>query len=184
MILDKIYDNVFPLQLLKGKNLDEIYEPARTVNGKPSYEAEMMWQTFQNCKQKLANPELDAAERKALEFYIEQIRSITPCADENRFKKPYKGIGGSGDSEIIKPYVVRDHTTNAPILKPDGSLLTIKCCFQDVARYLHTIKSQKAESLNRIDGVHALNAIDQLNYQKPTPYASLYRNLSKDTFSK
>ncbi|MBQ7284963.1 MAG: hypothetical protein IJW72_01755 [Alphaproteobacteria bacterium] len=161
------------------------YQPCKTVNGKPSYEAEKLWETYHFCKQTLANPNLDSAERKALEFYVEQMRGITPCADEHKFRKPCKGIGGSGDSEIIKPYVVRDHSTNAPKLRHDGSLVTIQCKFQDVVRYLYTIKSQKAESLNFVDGVRALSIIDQMQYQKPDPYAYAYSSFSKGaTYSK
>lgn len=155
------------------------YEPLKTVNGKPSYEAEMLWETYHFCKQTLANPQLDSAERKTLEFYVEQIRSIRPCADENKFRKPGKGIGGSGDTEIIKPYVVRDRDTNQPLLQKDGSPLTIQCCFRDVVRYLSTIKSQKAESLNMVDGVRALSAIDQLKYQKTDPYAYAWNYMQK-----
>ncbi|MBQ8661567.1 MAG: hypothetical protein IJ482_04500 [Alphaproteobacteria bacterium] len=164
--------------------LNDSYEPAKTVNGKPSFEAEMLWDTFRFCKQQLAGGQLDDAERKALEFYVEQMRDIHPCADENKFKKPGRGIGGTGDSEIIKPYVVRDHQTNKPLLRHDGSPLTIKCRFRDVVRYLYTIKSQKSESLNMIDGVRALSVTDQLRYQKPDPYAYAYRSITKDSFSK
>lgn len=165
--------------------MSDTYEPARTANGKPSYEAEMLWDTYHSCKEKLANPQLDQAERKALEFYVEQIRGIQPCADENKFHKPGRGIGGTGDTEIIKPYVVRDHKTSRPLLRHDGSPLTIQCRFRDVARYLYTIKSQKAESLNMVDGVRALSVTDQLQYQKADPYAYAYRNLSKgSSFSK
>lgn len=67
--------------------LNDSYEPAKTVNGKPSFEAEMLWDTFRFCKQQLAGGQLDDAERKALEFYVEQMRDIHPCADENKFKK-------------------------------------------------------------------------------------------------
>lgn len=166
-------------------SLNDTYEPSKTVNGKASYEAEMLWDTFQFCKQKLSDNKLDIAERKALEFYVQEIRSIHPCANEDKFKKPGKCIGGTGDSEIIKPYVVRDHQTNNPILKSDGSVLTISCRFRDVARYLYCIKSQKAESLNLVDGVRAISISDQLHYQKPDPFAYAYQNLTKkSSFSK
>lgn len=165
--------------------MEDTYEPAQTINGKPSYEAELLWQTFQFCKHKLANADLDKNERKALNFYVEQLHKIIPCPDEDRFKKPGKGIGGYGDSEIIMPYVVRDHQTHKPLLKSDGSLLTIQCRFHDVSRYLFSIKTQRAESLNIIDGVHALSAADQRLYQKPDPYSlSLRSNASKSALTK
>lgn len=41
-------------------------------------------------------------------FYLAEIKQITPCDDEHKFRKFAKGIGGSGDTEVIKPYVVRN----------------------------------------------------------------------------
>lgn len=153
--------------------------PADTVLGKPSYEAKKLRLTFISCKQKLANPKLDEAERKALNFYIEQMRTIHPIADENKFRKWRKGVGGSGDTEIIKPYVVRDHTTHRPLLNPDGSVKTIPCIFENVTCYLDTINSQKASSLRRVDGVRAVSPIDQITYGAPNPYAYAYADAIK-----
>lgn len=150
--------------------------PQDTVNGKPSYEAQELRKAYISCQEKLANKDLDILERKAQEFYLEQLKQIQPCADENKFHKPGKGIGGSGDTEIIKPYIVRDRKTQKPLVGADNKLVIIDCIFKDTVRYLSTIQSGRAESLRRIDGVRPLHERDK-KYVEPDPYAFTFNNL-------
>ena len=103
--------------------------PEDTVGGKPSYEAQKLRETFIFCKQLLANPKIDDGEKKTMEFYLEQLKEIKPCADENKFRRPCKGIGGTGDTQVFKPYVVRDRQTKKPLLDAQGNLVVIKCVF-------------------------------------------------------
>lgn len=140
-----------------------------------SYEARKLKETYIACKEKLANKSLDKSERKALEFYVEQLKKVHPCADENKFQKFGRGIGGSGDTEVVKPYVVRDRKSKKPLLNEAGELVVINCVFEDLARYLDTIKSGRAESLRRSDGVRPLRAADE-KYAEPDPYAYAFHN--------
>ncbi len=144
--------------------------PSGTVNGRHSTEAEAIRHTYIACKQKLANPNLEPSEQAALNFYCAQLINLTPCADEDKGNKFYKGFGGYGDSEIIKPYVLRDTKTNKPLLNSDNTSKTILCRFRDLYRYMYTINSQKAESLNYVDGVRALSELDQMRYEIKPPY--------------
>ena len=106
-----------------------------------------------------------------------ELKQITPCADKNLFHKFAMGIGGSGDTEVIKPYVVRNRQTKKPLQKADGNLVVIKCVFTDVDRYLTTIMSGKAETLHYSDGVRALNDADQQKYEAPDPYAYAFKSI-------
>ncbi len=146
--------------------------PSGDVKGRPSAEAEELRATYINCKQKLANPKLDPSERATLDFYCQQLLTLAPCADDDKGSKFHKGFGGSGDQEIIKPYVLRDAQTNKAILNDDGTPKTIMCRFRDLYRYMHTIRSQKAESLNHTDGVRAISPLDQMHYEIKSPYFS------------
>lgn len=148
--------------------------PEATVNGKASYEAQELRKAYISCKEKLANKDLDLVERQALEFYVEQLKNIHPCADENKFRKPGKGIGGSGDTEVIKPYVVRDRKTKKTLVKSNGQLVVIDCIFSDIARYLNTITTGRAESLRRVDGVRPLHFSDN-KYAEADPYAYAFK---------
>ena len=144
-----------------------------TVNGKPSYEAEELRKTYISCQEKLANKDLDILERKAQEFYLEQLKYIYPCADEHKFYKPGKGIGGLGDTEIIKPYIVRDRKTQKPLVGVDNKLVIIDCIFKDTVRYLSAIQSGRAESLRRIDGVRPLHERDK-KYAQTDSYTLIF----------
>ena len=152
--------------------------PEDTVGGKPSYEAQKLRETFIFCKQLLANPKIDDGEKKTMEFYLECLKEITPCADENKFRRPHKGIGGTGDTQVFKPYVVRDRKTKKPLLNTKGNLVVIKCVFTDLVRYLDTIKSCRAESLRMVDGVWPLHEEDK-KYAEPDPYAHAYEEVHK-----
>lgn len=153
--------------------------PEDTVGGKPSYEAQKLRETFIFCKQLLANPKIDDGEKKTMEFYLECLKEITPCADENKFRRPHKGIGGTGDTQVFKPYVVREHGTKQPLLNKKGELVVIECVFTDLVRYLDTIKSCRAESLRMVDGVWPLHEEDK-KYAAPDPYAYLYDNMRQN----
>lgn len=149
--------------------------PEEISKYKDGYEARKLKETYIACKEKLANKSLDKSERKALEFYVEQLKKVHPCADENKFQKFGRGIGGSGDTEVVKPYVVRDRKSKKPLLNEAGELIIINCVFEDLARYLDTIKSGRAESLRRSDGVRPLRAADE-KYAEPDPYAYAFHN--------
>lgn len=140
-----------------------------------NYEAKRLNDAISYCQKRIAASDVDALEKQAMAFYLNEIKQITPCADENKFRKFAKGIGGSGDTEVIKPYVVRNRQTNKPLQKSDGSLVVIKCVFTDVDRYLTTVMSCKAETLRRSDGVRAFNAEDQHKYEAPDPYAYAFQ---------
>ena len=140
-----------------------------------SYEAKKLSAAIEHCQSRLADENATALEKQAMAFYLAEIKQITPCDDEHKFRKFAKGIGGSGDTEVIKPYVVRNSKTNQPAQKPDGSLVVIKCVFTDVSRYLQTVMSEKAETLRSSDGVRALNDADQQKYAAPNPYAYAFQ---------
>lgn len=152
--------------------------PEATVGGKPSYEAQKLRETFIFCKHILADPKADDSEKRTMEFYLERLKEITPCADENKFRRPCKGIGGSGDTQVFKPYVVRDRKTKKPLINAKGDLVIIKCIFTDLVRYLDTIKSCRAESLRMVDGVWPLHEADK-KYAAPDPYAYAYEEMRK-----
>ena len=159
-----------------------IYEtPPADINGRPSAEAEAIHNTYITCKQKLANPKLTSGERATLDFYCKQLLTLVPCADADKGDKFYKGFGGYGDHEIIKPYVLRNAKTDEPIINSDGSPKTILCRFRDLHRYMYTINSQKAESLNYTDGVRALSELDQMRYEIKPTYFSI-NSKSKERF--
>lgn len=145
------------------------------MEGQQSYEAKKLNAAIEHCQSRIADDKVSTLEKQAMAFYLNEIKQITPCADENKFRKFAKGIGGSGDTEVIKPYVVRNRQTNKPLQKSDGSLVVIKCVFTDVDRYLTTVMSCKAETLRRSDGVRAFNAEDQHKYEAPDPYAYAFQ---------
>lgn len=153
--------------------------PPETSGGKPSYEARKLREAYIACKDVLNDPNADESEKKAMLFYLDQLKDVHPCADENKFVKFRKGIGGTGDTIVYKSYVVRDHKTKKPLLNEKGDLVIIKCAFKDLAGYLDTIKSRRAESLRRCDGVWPLSESDK-KYAAPDPYAYLYDNMRQN----
>ena len=88
-----------------------------------SYEAKKLNAAIEHCQSRIADDKVSTLEKQAMAFYLNEIKQITPCADENKFRKFAKGIGGSGDTEVIKPYVVRNRQTNKPLQKSDGSFI-------------------------------------------------------------
>jgi hypothetical protein len=145
-----------------------------------SYEAKKLNEAIESCQARIASADVDGVEKQAMAFYLTELKQITSCADKDRFRKFAMGIGGSGDTEVIKPYVVRNHQTNKPLQKSDGSLVVIKCVFTDVDRYLITVMSGKAETLRRSDGVWAFNDADQQKYAAPDPYAYAFQAAFND----
>ncbi len=145
------------------------------MQGQQSYEAKKLNAAIEHCQNRIADDTVPALEKQAMAFYLNEIKQITPCADENKFSKFAMGIGGAGDTEVIKPYVVRNPKTQLPAQKPDGNLVVIKCVFTDISRYLQTVMSEKAETLHRSDGVRALNDADQQKYEAPDPYAYAFQ---------
>lgn len=145
------------------------------MQGQQSYEAKKLNTAIERCQASIASADVDNVEKQAMAFYLNELKQIIPCADKDRFRKFAMGIGGSGDTEVIKPYVVRNRQTNKPLQKSDGSLVVIKCVFTDVDRYLTTVMSGKAETLHRSDGVRAFNAEDQRKYEAPDPYAYAFQ---------
>lgn len=140
-----------------------------------NYEAERLNDAIAYCQKRIAASDVDALEKQAMAFYLTELKQITPCADKNLFHKFAMGIGGSGDTEVIKPYVVRNRQTKKPLQKADGNLVVIKCVFTDVDRYLTTIMSGKAETLHYSDGVRALSDADQQKYAAPDSYAYAFQ---------
>ena len=143
-----------------------------------NYEAQEINRAITFCKLRLADQDHDTAESKALIFYLEQLQTLHPCADEDKGRRYGKSIGGYGDSEIIKPYVLRNPKNNQPILNHDGSVKTINCYFRNISLYCHTIISQKASKLNPIDGIRAVSEVDQMRYKVPDLYTLTSNNHS------
>ena len=129
------------------------------MNG--NYEASIINRAIVFCQTKIARPEISEAEKKAMSFYMEELQKISPCPDDQKFQKPYRRIGGHGDTEIIKPYVIRDRENN-PVLRPDGKLRTIDCIFKDLATYIHYIQNGKHASFGIQNGIRPLNPYDIL----------------------
>ena len=155
------------------------YIPDNTAaGGNPSYEAQKLRETYVFCRQALANTTLPESERKAMAFYVEELKTIKPQADKDRFRRPCKGIGGIGDTQVFKPYVMRDRKTKLPLLNEKGDLIVIKCVFSDMVRYFDTIKSRRAESLRHADGVWPMYEEDN-KYAEPNPYAYAYEKIYK-----
>lgn len=139
------------------------------------YEEKKIKEAAEYCERCLADDAVDPIEKQAMSLYLSEVKRITPCPDKERFRKFAMGIGGSGDTEVIKPYVVRDRKSNKPLQNADGSLVVIKCVFTDTLRYLKTVTDQKAETLRSSDGVRAFNAEDQHKYAAPDPYAFAFQ---------
>ncbi len=146
-----------------------------------SYEAQKLQQTKEKILKILSNPDIHPLEKKAMQFYLKDLQDKHPVSDTQKFSKPEKGIGGTGDEEIRASYVVRDHKTNRPLLKND-ELVIIPCVFSSFSKYLDIISSGKADSL-RLQagkGAYPLNSSDQ-KYVKPNEYAYAIEAMLKDS---
>ena len=145
-----------------------------------SYEAIKLQKTKQKILNKLSEPNINTLEKMAMQFYLKDLQIKHPAADCQKFSKPEKGIGGTGDEQIRAMYVVRDHQTNLPLIR-QGKLLIIPCVFSSFEKYLDIISSGRADSLrmyaNR--GAHPANPEDQ-KYVKPYEYAYAVEAVLKD----
>lgn len=89
--------------------------------------------TIELLKRQLKNPELTTLEKKAKEFYIEELSIMIPCPDEEIFKKPCANIRSrtvpgrsdrpGGFSKIYPPFARRAADDRCKRKNPDATLL-------------------------------------------------------------
>ena len=89
--------------------------------------------------------EKNLAEKQALLFYIDELKKLIPCPEDEQFRKPGRGIGGSGDKIVFQKLVCRDNE-GKPIF--DNNKPKVKTCvFDNISTYIdfvsNGIKPQK-----------------------------------------
>ena len=132
-----------------------------------NYEAILINKAIFFCQSKIDNPQTSEAEKDAMKFYIKELKEISPCPDSQKFRKPHMRIGGYGDEEIIKSYVIRDNN-NEPITFSNGKLYTVKCTFKNVSTYIHYIQNGKQAKFSPQNGIQLLNPYDILGIKQYT----------------
>ena len=89
--------------------------------------------------------EKNLTEKQALLFYIDELKKLIPCPEDEQFRKPGRGIGGSGDKIVFQKLVCRDNE-GKPIF--DNNKPKVKTCvFDNISTYIdfvsNGIKPQK-----------------------------------------
>ena len=89
--------------------------------------------------------EKNLAEKQALLFYIDELKKLIPCPEDEQFRKPGRGIGGSGDKIVFQKLVCCDNE-GKPIF--DNNKPKVKTCvFDNISTYIdfvsNGIKPQK-----------------------------------------
>lgn len=98
--------------------------------------------TVQFLRQKLKSNTLSLDEKRVCLFYLNELKTLTCCPDEERFRPFHKCIGGTGDRMVFQKFVLRDKNNNI-CLNSDNSLKSIICGFQDFQTYLQYIRGEK-----------------------------------------
>ena len=107
-------------------------------------EAKLFNEGIATLRQRLKSEE-SLAEKQAVLFYIDELKKLVPCPEDEQFRKPGRGIGGSGDKIVFQKLVCRDNE-GKPIF--DNNKPKVKTCvFDNISTYIdfvsNGIKPQK-----------------------------------------
>lgn len=129
--------------------LDKIYTIFRYINNDTekamnSKEGILINKTIELLKRQLENPELTALEKKAKEFYIQELSVMIPCPDDEIFQKPCANIRGRTtpaevtDREVFQKFI-RLTSKGQPMANANGDVRPQLCYFKNFESYLKHI---------------------------------------------
>ncbi len=85
--------------------------------------------------------EKNLAEKQALLFYIDELKKLIPCPEDEQFRKPERGIGGSGDKIVFQKLICRN-SEGIPIF--DNNKPKVKTCvFDNIGTYIDFVSNNK-----------------------------------------
>lgn len=137
--------------------------------------------TIELLKRQLENPELTALERKAKEFYIEELSGIIPCPDKDIFQKPCANIRGRTvpanvtDREVFQKFI-RLSPDGQPITDANGKIQTSICYFKDFESYLEHITGKFKVCPQPYRLYEGMTQREYLEYYTPKKIYSSYRD--------
>lgn len=85
--------------------------------------------------------EQSIAEKQVLLFYIHELKKIVPCPEDEQFRKPGRGVGGSGDKIVFQKLVCRDNDGHPLYL--DKKLRLKTCVFDNLYTYVDFVSKNK-----------------------------------------
>ena len=85
--------------------------------------------------------EQSIAEKQVLLFYINELKKIIPCPENEQFRKPGRGIGGSDDKIVFQKLVCRDNEGKP--LYADKKLRLKTCVFDNLYTYVDFVSNNK-----------------------------------------
>lgn len=146
-----------------------------------SKEGILINKTIELLKRQLKNPQLTVLEKKAKEFYIEELSAMFPCPDEEIFKKPCANIRGRTvpadvtDREVFQKFI-RLSPDGQPITDAKGEIQTPLCYFKDFESYLEHITGRFKVSPQPCRLYEGMTQQEYLEYYTPKNIYSPYRD--------
>lgn len=103
-------------------------------------EARLLNSSIHSLRLKLMS-EQNIAEKQVLLFYINELKKIIPCPEDEQFRKPGRGIGGSDDKIVFQKLVCRDNEGKP--LYADKKLRLKTCVFDNLYTYVDFVSNNK-----------------------------------------
>lgn len=104
--------------------------------------------TLNLCEYRLEKSTPESVEHKAMEFYVNKLKSYKPCPEDQKFVKPNCGIRGRTvsaevtDQMVFQSFVMTDEKGNFKTHK-DGSLHIETCGFENFPTYLQHVRGDR-----------------------------------------
>jgi len=146
-----------------------------------SKEAILIHKTIETLKKQLENPELTDLEKQAKEFYIRELSEMTPCPDEEIFKKPCANIRGRTtpaevtDREVFQKFI-RLTPKGQPMTNANGEVRSQLCYFKNFESYLKYIEGRLKVSPQRYSLYEGMTQGEYLEFHTPQKMYSPYRD--------
>lgn len=146
-----------------------------------SKEGILIHKTIELLKKQLENPELTDLEKKAKEFYIQDLSAMIPCPDDEIFQKPCANIRGRTtpaevtDREVFLKFI-RLTPKGQPMTKANGEVHTQLCYFKNFESYIKHITGKLKVFPQRCCLYEGMTQSEYLEFYTPQKMYSSYRD--------